>query len=494
MNLNSSTEEFRDITLRDLAAPLFRRRKVIVTTFLVILGLAVLIGILIPPKYTSQMGILVNRERLDPLVTAQTTVPMITENQPVSEAEINSEAQLLKSRDVLTKVVEENGLAKKSGSWLSFLHPHQTEADRVQRAVERLAREIKVTTQAKNNIIEVSYSSSNPQQSYGVLNSLGNLYLEKHVAVHRPPGSFQFFSGETQKYRDAMENSEAELRQFRTQPNAAAPDLERAAMATSVTNAYVSMHAAEQAIAADRERIQADEQQMKVTPARSATKQDTLAASRLLQDLGNTLLSEQTRRTQLLMQYDPSYPLVQSVDKQIKQTQAAIAQAEKAGYVNHETDRDPTYELLREDRARAQSDLAAQQANLAAVKRTIGSLQARLSDLDQKALTETDLQRNIKTNETNYLLYLSKQEQERTSDALDKTRIANVAIAVPPAIPALPSHHFPFYLAVGLLLALLLAIAMGYISDYFDSSFHTPKQVADVLGIHVVVDMPRKTA
>ena len=38
---------------------------------------------------------------------------------------------------------------------------------------------------------------------------------------------------------------------------------------------------------------------------------------------------------------------------------------------------------------------------------------------------------------------ISGSERKRdTSDALDKTRIANVAIAVPPAIPALPTHGF----------------------------------------------------
>lgn len=489
-----STEEFHDLSLRDLAAPLFRRKKVMIVTFLVVLGLAILVGILIPPKYTSQMAILVNRERLDPLVTAQNTTPLITENSPVSEAEINSEAQLLKSRDVLKKVVLENGLAGKGGSWLSFLHPNQTQADRVQRAVEKLAGRLKVTTGAKSNMIQVSYSSPDPQQSYGVLHSLGNLYMEKNVAVHRPPGSYQFFADQTQKYKAALDSSELDLRNFRKQPDAAAPDLERAAMATSVTNAIVKMHASQEAIAADRQRIRSDEAQMKVTPERSATKQDTMAASRLLQNLQSTLLAAQTRRTQLLMKYDPSYPLVTSVDKQITETRAAIAQAEKTGYVNRETDRDPTYELLREDRAKAQTDLAAQQANLVAIRSSIESLRTRLSNLDQQALTETDLQRNIKTNESNYLLYLSKQVEERTSDALDKTRIANVAIAVPPAIPALPSHHFTFYLAVGILLAILLAIAMGYISDYFDSSFHTPSQVIETLGIPVVVDMPRKPA
>ena len=208
-------ERAPDISLRELAAPLFRRKRVLITTFLVALTAVVLAGILMPPEFTSHMSILVNRERLDPLVTTESTAQMITTSTPVSEEEINSEAELLKSRDVLEQVVLANGLQKQHGhSFLGLFRPKQDEADRVERAVRSLAKNIKVGTGTKTNLIEVSYSSPNPRLSYGVLNTLGNLYLAKHVAVHRPPGSYQFFVQETQNYHQAMEDSEAHLRSF----------------------------------------------------------------------------------------------------------------------------------------------------------------------------------------------------------------------------------------------------------------------------------------
>ena len=56
------------------------------------------------------MAILVNHERLDPIVTSQATTQVVNDNTLVSEAEINSEAELLKSSDVLRQVVVVNGL------------------------------------------------------------------------------------------------------------------------------------------------------------------------------------------------------------------------------------------------------------------------------------------------------------------------------------------------------------------------------------------------
>jgi uncharacterized protein involved in exopolysaccharide biosynthesis len=496
MNPRSSIREHSlDISLRDMAAPLFRRRRVLIAVFLVTLIAGIMAGILAPLEFTSHMAILVNRERLDPLVTTESTTQLITNGNPVSEEEINSEAELLKSSDLLEDVVLANGLEKQHGrSLLDLFRPKQDEADRVERAVRSLAVKLKVAPASKTNMIDVTYSSSDPQLSYEVLNTLGNLYMEKHVAVHRPPGSYEFFAQETQKYEQALQDAEGRLRSFGEQQGAAAPDLERTDLAVQVTNSVGEMHSTEQAIAADEQRIRSDQEQMKVTPERSATKQDSDAANLLLQNLGSSLLAAETKRTQLLLKYAPSYPLVQEADQEVAEAQAAIAQAEETPYINQETDRDPTFELLREDRAKTEADLAAQHANLAAVKRSIQSLQTQMADLDQKAVTQQDLQRDVKANEDNYLLYLSKREQERTSDALDKTRIANVAIAVPPAIPALPTHSFPSTILVALLSAMLLSITVAYIVEYFDSSFHTPAQVIDMLGIPVVVAVPKKTA
>jgi uncharacterized protein involved in exopolysaccharide biosynthesis len=497
--LNSGPQLFQkplpNLSLRDLATPLFRRKWVLVTTFLSVLTAVGLAGVFASPEYTSRMSILINRERIDPVVTTGATTQLVTDGNPVSEEEINSEAELVKSRDVLEKVALINGLEKRhGGSFLGLLRSGQGEADRVESAVTALARNIKVDVGTKTDLIDVTYSSSDPRLSYGVLKTLGTLYLEKHAAVHRPPGSYEFFAQETQKYQQALNQSENRLRGFEQQQGAAAPDLERADMAVQVTNAVGQMHGTVETIAADEQRIHSDQQQMEVTPQRSATKQNVNAADMLLQQLGSALLTAQTKRTQLLTKYDPNYPLVREADQEVADAKAAIAEAEKNPYVNKETDRDPTFEWLREDLVKTKADLAAQGANLIAIRASIGGMQAQMADLDQKAVTQQDLLRDVKANEDNYLLYLAKREQARTSDALDKTRIANVAIAVPPAIAALPTHGFLFFAFSGLAMATLVAISAAYLADYFDSSFHTPAQVMDTLGIPVVVAVSKKSA
>ena len=146
--------------------------------------------------------------------------------------------------------------------------------------------------------------------------------------------------------------------------------------------------------------------------------------------------------------------------------------------------------MLREDAAKAQTDLAGQRAAAVSLKQSIKDMQLQMVDLDQKALKQADLLREAKANEDNYLLYVSKREQERASDALDQKRIANVAIAVPPAIPTLPLASFTMVLIGGLVGATTVSVGAAYAADFLDSSFRTPREVIDILGIPVVAGVP----
>jgi uncharacterized protein involved in exopolysaccharide biosynthesis len=491
---HSINEEAEDFSLRELAAPLFRRKKLLIITLLVVFAGITPIGLLLFYKFRSQMAILVNRERVDSLVTAGASNQTITQPVAVAEEEINSEAELLVSQDILEKVVLANHLQDHDASFLDNFLPKRDEAHDVAEAVKTLARKIKVRPSTKANIIDVSYSTHDPKLSYAVLTSLGNLYLEKHAEVHRPAGSYEFFSGETERYKKALEESESRLRDFAKTPGAFAPDLQRTDLDLQLANFIGQMHTTEQAIAADEKRIQNDQQQMKITPQRSTTQLASSPADLLLQQLGASLLAAETKRSQLLLKYDPSYPLVQEADRELAETKAAFEKAEQTKYVTENSNVDPTYELLREDLAKSQADLAAQQASLAANKSSIASMQSQMIQLAEKGLDQTDLVREQKANEENYLLYLSKREQERTSDALDKTRIENVAIAIPPSIPVLPVLSPFSVILLAFVAAVFVSIAAVYVVDYFDSSFHTPAEIVDILGIPVVVSISKRTA
>ncbi len=108
----------------------------------------------------------------------------------------------------------------------------------------------------------------------------------------------------------------------------------------------------------------------------------------------------------------------------------------------------------------------------------------------KRGITQQDLLRTQKANEQNYLLYLKKGEEARIADALDQSNILNVAVMQAPYVPALPSRS-PWLLGmVGLVLASVVSLAVGFGLDYMDQSFRTPAEVTDELGIPVLAAVP----
>ena len=96
----------------------------------------------------------------------------------------------------------------------------------------------------------------------------------------------------------------------------------------------------------------------------------------------------------------------------------------------------------------------------------------------------------MKTAEENYLLYKKKQEEARISDALDRTRIANVVIAEAPTVPTVPSSSGRLsLLMLGAVLAVVLGLAAAYLLAYISPYVQSPEDVEDTLGVPVLASL-----
>ena len=98
----------------------------------------------------------------------------------------------------------------------------------------------------------------------------------------------------------------------------------------------------------------------------------------------------------------------------------------------------------------------------------------------------------FKAAEDKYLLYVNKREEARISDALDQGGILNVAIAEPPAVPALPARSELSFAFIGLALASTCSTALAFVADYLNPAFRTPDEVMAYLNIPVLASLPQQ--
>src|SRR5687767_1271000 len=99
-----------NLSLRDVAASLFRRKWLILITLATTLTATCVFAWLTPDKYESRMKLLVKNMRADAPVTAGDE--KAPDKQEISESQIASDMELLKSRDLLEEVVKQTSLAK----------------------------------------------------------------------------------------------------------------------------------------------------------------------------------------------------------------------------------------------------------------------------------------------------------------------------------------------------------------------------------------------
>ena len=218
-NFTPSKSEHAQLSVRDVVGALFRHKALICTTFLTVaIGTAVL-TFLMPNEYESRMKILVKNTRSDvPITPERTTGTAGTyfENE-VSETQINSEIELLTSDDLLKQVVTECGLYQHGPSIAVMLRLKQapsTQAAQVEEATQRLAKSLVITPVKKANIIEVKYTSNSPELTATVLKKLQDLYLEKHLKLHRPPGTHEFFKNQAIQSEDQLREAQKQLSNF----------------------------------------------------------------------------------------------------------------------------------------------------------------------------------------------------------------------------------------------------------------------------------------
>lgn len=489
-------------SLRDIATPLFRHRRLVLLTFCGLVLGTVLGIILLPKDYQAKMKILVKRERVDTAVTPGRDAVM-SNSGSVTEEELNSEVELLKSRDLLEKVAESCNLQQSESGhfWERLISTsEEDEADGVQdrqkkisRAVLALENKLHIEPLKKTDLIEVTYDSPDPQLAARVLRTLGNLYLEKTVAVHRPPGAFEFFQTESQHYDQELQAAQAQLARFDREKGVADPQLEKQIALQKLSEFEGTFNATQVAIKETEKRTHAVKDQLASTPEQSMSTVRSSDNPFLMQQLKTTLLDLELKRTGLLEKFEPDYRPVQEVQKEIADTIDAISKAEKSPDREETTDRNPSYEWLRAELTKSNAELATLNARAAETTNVIRQYRTRIGVINMNGSQQENLLREVREAEGNDLLYKQKREEARIGDALDRQRIVNVAIAEEATVPALPSRpHWVLTLLLGTLLAGLASPGVAFVVDYFDPSLRTPDEVRKVLQIPVLAALPRE--
>jgi uncharacterized protein involved in exopolysaccharide biosynthesis len=337
----------------------------------------------------------------------------------------------------------------------------------------------------------VSYAADDPRISAKILQTVANVYLEKHMAVHRPNGELRFFEQQTNESRRQLEESQQRLLQFTTSHSVVEAAQQRDLTLQKLSDVDDNDRRTRIDLAETRRRVYELESLLAQLPERATTQVRTADNPELLRALKSNLLDLQEKRTQLLTKFEPTHRLVQEVDQQVAQAQAAISAEATSPVRDETTDKNTHYEWAKSELEQAQVQLRALQAREAATSTQAAGYRQMAKQLGDAAVTQDDLASQEKAALDNYLLYVKKQEEARMNDALDQRGIVNAAIAEQPVPPALPLWSAWMIVAVGFVSAGAAGTGAAFAVDYLDPAFRNPDDVLAYLNAPVLASLPR---
>ena len=147
------------------------------------------------------------------------------------------------------------------------MRSHRQREKNVSQAVLALENKLQIEPLKKTDLIQVTYDSPDPQLAARVLRTLGSLYLEKTVEVHRPPGAFEFFQTESQHYDQELQTAETRLTQFDRAKGVADPQLEKQIALQKLSEFQATFNETQVAIKEMEKRTRVVEEQLASTPA-----------------------------------------------------------------------------------------------------------------------------------------------------------------------------------------------------------------------------------
>jgi uncharacterized protein involved in exopolysaccharide biosynthesis len=475
-------------TRRDVVQPVFRYRRAAAWTFTLVLAATGAVALLLPRVYESEMKILVRRERLDPIMTSGERNASPLPSTDISEVELHTEVELLQSRDLLERVAAETGLHLLPAAPSTGSRPLSAA---VSDAAALLRENLTVEPIRRTTFIAVRYRSPDPRHSAAVLERLGQRYLEKHLAVHRPQGAHDFFAMQAARLQRELHDSETRLRQFSEREGVVSAGEQKASVLQRVSEFELKLAETEAAIADATRRWSSIEEETSTTPDRQVTQVRNAANVDLVRGLRASILQVEMKRNEMLQKFTPEYPPVVRLGEELRELQAAVTEADRAPLRDETTDRNPAYQWLRNEAARVRTERDALLARATAIGESIAEHRSRAQRLDALQLQQQEMVRTAKAAEEEYLLYRRKQEETRISDALDQTRIANVTIADPPVVPLAPmASPRSLVLVLGVFLAIVSSFGVAWVMYALDPRFRTPDEVYEVLELPVLASLP----
>ena len=419
-----------------------RDKKLCIVIALAIMTLVTVASYLVPNKYEAKSTVFIEKSVISELLKGLTFTPSADDKIKVLTYALNS-------RTLITKVIDELDLMKKSGD------------AELEKLIKSLQDSTQIKIKDKEGLFIISFKDNNPKLARDYVNALVRRYIDENTSSKREEsyGATQFLSDQLTTFREKLLKSEEEVNAFKRGPGSVAT--------MDPTSLLKDINDSQQ---------RADE--LKIKQAQLET---VLAGLGKANSVQSNLPALQKRLQELQLQYTDNYPEIIRLKDDIR----ALEEQKRSGQGTSRSTDSPEYERLNSElRAmrQAEANLHANIAKNRSLLQNIPAAKARLEDLER----EKNSQKNL------YETMVSRQGQSEVSKQMTVQDKSTVFRVVDPAIlPIKPvSPDRKRLILLGILAGIGGGIGVIVLKDQMDNSVKSV-DMAKHFGLPILAVIPR---
>ncbi len=477
-------------TMRDLAVLGFYGWKAITIGFLLIAAIGVVAALNARTQYRAEgrLLVMVSREHVDNQgIGNQLPTVVSVDGLKAVESEIN----ILISPAVIKQMVDTIGaetlfpeLAERR--YLGFLPPYP-EDSRTGRAIEMVQSRLRAEPASDSNIVRLTFNHPVPEIASRAVNELFEAYLAQRRQIYDRP-RLPFLTGELSRFSDQLRRVEAEIQTVKSRFGVI--DIRQEVLLS--VNQIDSIVARRRQTQERREGLKSEvaEANAKLgkTPATVFDFAETTNQSQNDDDR-NVLLRLQLQRDKLIQHYQPDYPPLKDVERQIEVVRKSLRSQDKPQFNARREVRNPALPFLINHITQLEIEASAIQRQLDELERQQKDAEQRVAVLRDAEAQLNDLERTRGIIELIHKDYAMRTEAARIDESQARSDDASVRVTQWATEPVVGDTMVPSFVVAGILGGILFGVAVGVAAAWIRQVFILPGEAERGLGLPVLASL-----
>ena len=456
----------QESTLREYLRVLIKRKWMVTAVVAGIFLVVAVASLRQTPVYEASGQIVVNKADSN-VLTFKDSVPVV---DYYDQSDLDTEVRILQSDLLALQVIRALNLDKRpefgghSDQKPANLvaDPLQGDSSRISALLGAFRGHLRVALIPNTRIMEIHYSSTDPQLAASAVNTLATTYVEQNFKTKfdSTMQASNWLSNQLVDLQMKVETSQEKLVRYQKEHEILGTDEKTNIITQKLDELNKEMTSAEsdrmQKEAVYRQTQTNDPDEIAAAIISDTTGSGSTATSGLLDKLREQQANLRIQVAELSSQFGPSYPKVVQLNNQIKEIDHQM-QSETNKAVDHLKGQ-YLAALQRENMLRDSFEKQKQEAN----------------KLNESAIEYSILKRDLDSNRTLYEGLLEKLKEAGVTAGLKSNNFRIINAARVPTAPSEP--NIPRNLAFALVLGIITGVGLAFVLENMDNTVRTPEQ------------------